>query len=87
MDERTWLDNAGNPHSADMRVEERYHRINQNTVELTVTIDDPTAYTKPWVPRNNLPLRLLSADTDLMEMIPSASEAAAYREIMGTSGN
>ena len=87
MDERTWLDNAGNPHSSDMRVEERYHRVNQNTLELTVTIDDPTAYTKPWVPRNNLPLRLLPADTDLMEMIPSASEAAAYRKIMGASGN
>ena len=87
MDERTWLDNAGNPHSADMRVEERYHRVNQNTLELTVTIDDPTAYTRPWVPRNSLPLRLLPADTDLMEMIPSASEAAAYRETMGTSGN
>jgi hypothetical protein len=27
-DERTWLDNAGNPHSAELKVEERYHRIN-----------------------------------------------------------
>ena len=26
MDDRTWLDNAGDPHSGDMRVEERYHR-------------------------------------------------------------
>jgi hypothetical protein len=81
MDERTWLDNAGNPHSTEMRVEERYHRANQNTLELTVTIDDPKAYTKPWVPRNKLPLRLMPHDTDLMEMIPSASEAAEYRKV------
>ena len=44
-DERTWLDNAGNPHSNEMKVEERYHRVNMNTMELTVTIDDPKAYT------------------------------------------
>lgn len=83
MDERTWLDNSGNPHSDQMRVEERYHRANRGTLELTVTIDDPRVYTKPWVPRNRLPMVLLPADTDLMEMIPSASEAAAYRKIMG----
>jgi hypothetical protein len=82
MDERTWLDNAGNPHSDQMRVEERYHRVNQNALELTVTIDDPKTYTKPWVPRDKLPLRLLPPGTDLMEMIPSASEAAAYRKAM-----
>ncbi|PYS18389.1 MAG: hypothetical protein DMG11_33495 [Acidobacteria bacterium] len=82
MDERTWLDNSGNPHSDQMRVEERYHRVNQNMLELTVMVDDPKTYTKPWVPRNKLPLRLLPAGTDLMEMIPSASEAAAYRKAM-----
>jgi hypothetical protein len=79
MDERTWLDNAGNPHSDEMRVEERYTRVNGSTLELTVTIDDAKTYTKPWTPRNRLPLRLLPPTTDLMEMIPSASEAAAYR--------
>ncbi len=83
MDEKTWLDNAGNPHSNDMRVEERYQRVNRGTLELTVTIDDPTAYTKPWVARNELPLRLLPANTDLMEMICSATQAAEYKKIMG----
>src|SRR6266850_577524 len=86
MDERTWLDNAGNPHSASMRVEERYHRVNQNTVELTVTIDDPKTYTKPWTPLTKLPLRLMPHDTDLMEMIPSASEAAEYRKVFARPG-
>jgi len=80
-DERTWLDNAGNPHSNEMRVEERYHRVNQNTLELTVTIDDPKTYTKPWVARNKLAMRLMPPDTDLMEMIPSATEAAEYKKV------
>jgi hypothetical protein len=79
MDDRTWLDNAGNPHSTSLRVEERYHRVNQNIIELTVTIDDPVVYTKPWTPISKLPIRLMPSDTDLMEMIPSASEALAYR--------
>jgi hypothetical protein len=68
-----------------MRVEERYHRVNQNTLELTVTIDDPKAYTKPWVARDKLRLRLLPPDTDLMEMIPSASEAAEYKKVFAGS--
>src|SRR5438876_6649365 len=58
-DERTWLDNAGSPHSNELRVEERYRRVNMNTLELTVTIDDPKAYTKPWVARNKLTMRLM----------------------------
>lgn len=77
-DDRTWLDNSGDPHSGSLRVVERYHRINQNTLELTVTIDDPQVYTKPWTARNRLPMKLMPPDTDLMEMIPSASEAQLY---------
>lgn len=84
MDERTWLDNAGNPHSPDLRVEERYHRVNNDTLELTVTIDDPKAYTKPWMPRNKLPLKLMPSNTDLMEMICSPTEAAAYKKLVDT---
>jgi len=82
MDERTWLDNAGNPHSFDLRVEERYHRVNRDTLELTVTIDDPTAYAKPWTPRTGLPMKLMPPDTDLREWICAPSEAAAYRKVV-----
>ena len=83
LDEKTWLDNAGNPHSNDMRVEERYHRVNMGQMELTVTINDPTAYTKPWVGRNKLALRLIPSNVDLMEMICSGTEAQEYKKNMG----
>ena len=49
-DDRTWLDNAGNPHSADLKVEERYHRVNHDLMELTVTLDDPKASTSACTP-------------------------------------
>src|SRR6267142_3251698 len=83
-DDRTWLDNAGNPHSNSLRTEERYHRVNQGTMELTVTLDDPLVYTKPWMPLDKLTIRLMPNGTDLMEMIPSASEAAAYRRVIAS---
>ena len=37
------------PHSDEMRLTERYHRIDHDTIELTMTITDPKAYTQPWV--------------------------------------
>ena len=83
-DDRTWVDNAGNPHSNSLRVEERYHRVNQRTLELSVTLDDPVVYTKPWMPVDKLTINLMPNGTDLMEMIPSASEAAAYRRVIAS---
>ncbi len=84
MDERTWLDNAGNPHSADMRVEELYHRVDANTVELSVTIDDPKVYTARWTPRNKLPLKIMPSNVDLMEMINNPSDILAYRKYISS---
>jgi hypothetical protein len=49
FDERTWLDHFGDPHSDEMRLQERYRRVDRDTLELTVTLTDPKAYTKSWV--------------------------------------
>jgi len=49
LDEKTWLDHFGYPHSGDMRVEERYTRVDHDTFELILTVDDPKTYTMPWV--------------------------------------
>lgn len=48
FDERTWLDKYGHPHSEEMRLEERYRLLDANTLELTMTITDPTIYVEPW---------------------------------------
>src|SRR5512138_3086455 len=79
-DDRTWLDNAGNPHSSELKVEERYHRVNHDLMELTVTLDDPKAYTRPWTPRNKMPLTLAPANFDMMEMICSPTEVMEFRK-------
>jgi hypothetical protein len=49
VDDSTWLDNEGHPHSADMHVTERYTRVDHDTLELIVTVDDPKIYVKPFV--------------------------------------
>lgn len=46
-DDRTWLDHFGDPHSDQMHIEERWHRVDSDMLELTLTITDPKIYTKP----------------------------------------
>jgi hypothetical protein len=48
-DDRTWLDNEAHPHSADLTAEERYTRVNHDSLTMEIRIDDPKAYTKPWL--------------------------------------
>jgi len=49
FDDRSWLDQYGYPHSDQMKLQERYERVDHDTIEMTVTVDDPKMYTKPWV--------------------------------------
>jgi hypothetical protein len=49
LDERSWLDQMGRPHSDEMKLTEHWRRVDRDNLELVFTIDDPKAYTKPWV--------------------------------------
>jgi hypothetical protein len=60
-----WLDTEkGRPHSDALHVTERFRRIDFGDMELTITINDPKAYRKPWTIK--APLHLLP-DTELLE--------------------
>jgi hypothetical protein len=82
-DERTWIDRAGRPHSAGLRIEERFHRVDRDHMELTMTIDDPKMYTKPWVALDKLRFDLQPPDFDVREFICSPSEFAEYNKLVG----
>ena len=86
-DERTWIDRAGRPHSADLRVEERFHRADRDHLELTVTIDDPKMYTKPWVALDKFVFELQPPSFDVREMIWSPSEYEQYNKLMGNTAS
>ena len=48
LNDKTWLDPMGLPHSDALHVVERLHRLDHDTLQVDYTIDDPKAYTKPW---------------------------------------
>jgi hypothetical protein len=48
LNDRTWLDSAGNIHSDQMHVVERFTMVNDRTINYEAIIEDPKAYTKPW---------------------------------------
>jgi hypothetical protein len=82
-EDKVWLDGTGRTVSDQVRVEERFHRVNQDRMELTVTIDDPKMYAKPWIAMNKFPLRLQDPHFDVTEMYCSISEMEKYNKLFG----
>jgi hypothetical protein len=80
-EDRVWLDITGRPISDALRVEERFHRVNHDRLELTVTINDPKMYTKPWIAMNKFPMRLEDPHRDVMEVYCSPSEMERYNKL------
>jgi hypothetical protein len=57
--------------------------VSRDRLELTVTINDPVMYTKPWVALDKFPFKLMPDDFDIREMICSPTETAEYNRLMG----
>ena len=81
VNDKSWVDRRGYPYSVDMRVEERYTRVNHDTLELTVMIDDPQIYTKPFVIATNRFKWIPNQEEDEQLCVPS--EAIQYMKIIG----
>ena len=45
---KLWLDRVGHPDSDQMHIVERIQRIDEKTLQVDFTFDDPKSYTKPW---------------------------------------
>ena len=48
LNDKTWIDQVGHPHSDALHVTERIRRADRETLVDDITIDDPKAYLKPW---------------------------------------
>jgi hypothetical protein len=48
QNDQTWLDMAGDFHSGDMVVVERYTLRDPDTIQYEATITDPKTFTRPW---------------------------------------
>ncbi len=49
LDDRAWLDMPGHVKSFGARLEERWRRIDPDTLEVQMTLYDPAYYTTPWI--------------------------------------
>ena len=89
VDENTWLDNAGHPHSVGIHVTETYKRLDHNDLEVTIHVEDPKTYTQPfdlstahfkWIPKQDFEEQICigSQELDYLKLIadPGARKEA-----------
>jgi hypothetical protein len=71
FNDRSRLDVAGHPHGEALHVHERFYRRDFGHMDLTVTIDDPVWYTKPFTFKVT---ELLVPDSDVLETVCNENE-------------
>ena len=82
QNDKTWLDRAGNFHSNQLKVTERFTLLDANHIWYEATLDDPMTYSKPWT--IEMPLyRLIEKDVQLLEhkCVPFADKLL-YSDLM-----
>ena len=57
FNDETWLAGTGTFHSDMLHVVEKFKRVDYNTIQYEVTMDDPKVLTHPWVQRTTIMLR------------------------------
>ena len=63
---KNWFDRAGNFHSIDLVLEERFTPISSDAIQYDVTITDPNTFTEPW--QISMPLyKRLEPNAQLLE--------------------
>ena len=66
FNDQTWFDAAGNFHSEELHVVERYATLGPNHLHYEATIEDPEVFTRPWT--MSMPLyRRLEENIELLE--------------------
>lgn len=76
FNDMTWLDRLGRPHSEALRLVERLRRLDRDTLEYILTVDDAKAYAAPWTGRMIFVSR---PEWDLLEHVCTTT-AETYRE-------
>jgi len=81
FDPRSWVSEDrrdrvhGFPHSDEMKVEERYKRLDYGKMQATLTVIDPKVYTKPWV---TVGVATLRPNAEIGEYFCVPSESIAF---------
>jgi hypothetical protein len=83
FNDKSWLDQAGHPHTDRMHLTERYTRTDSLTMKYEVKIEDPGAYSKPWTASNTVRFR---PGFQLMEYVCDENEKDSAH-MRGTGGS
>ena len=72
------------PHTEKLHFIERYKRADKQSLELTMTIDDPGAYTKAW----NANLNFMTSDTGFLryQWVCSVRDNYEHYDKVGAAG-
>jgi hypothetical protein len=66
QNDKTWLDRAGNFHSADLKVTEHFSPIDADHIRYQATLEDPKTYSRPWT--IEMPLyRIIDQNAEVLE--------------------
>ena len=85
VNDRSWLDQLGHPRTEKFHFIERYTRVDDKTLRLDMTIDDPGAYTAAWPGRRSF----TRSTTGFMrfEWVCSVRDNYEHYEKVGKPGN
>jgi len=78
FNDKQWDDSFGNPRSEQTHLTERYRRLNHDTLEMQIIIDDPKSYTKVWASPPKL--HKLEPGWEIAEWFCILEEDKAYDE-------
>jgi hypothetical protein len=48
FNDKTWLDRVGHPHSDQLKVSERFRRLDGDHLQIDISMQDPKALARPW---------------------------------------
>jgi hypothetical protein len=71
FNDQTWLDIVGHAHSEALHIQERFHRRDFGHIDLSLTIDDPKMFTRPFTVKVT---EVLIPDSDVLETICNENE-------------
>ena len=87
LDDLSWLDRIGTPHSDALRIVERIRLVDQDTLEIDFLFDDPKAFTKSLEGKRVFQLQ---PDWEIMEHNGFCEDRQRYdysrKSLLGTKG-
>lgn len=83
QNEKTWFDRAGNFHSDDLVVTERFTPIDSSHIRYEATMEDPQTFSRPWTIEMTL-YRVIDENAQVLEhKCVTFADKLLYSDLMG----